>query len=389
VKNKAILRAVPKGRHDADPGWSRNPAIRFPFIPMKSIRWLFLVALVVWLGLLPAAAAEIKQGSLVTEHLVSAKLQGTRSGVDPNRAVMVYLPPGYADSGKSYPVIYYCHSVFLSPEKLFADGNLVNLLERGFAQGLIPEFIFVVADYSSPTTGSIYENSPATGRWLEYTVEELVPFIDSRFRTLRTRESRGLAGDMMGGRGAFQLAMRYPAHFSAVYALNPVATGLGLLPMPTYPDWRRIHRAKSFADLEGDHIAQIFVTACQAFLPNPDRPPFYCDFIMEMKDGEPTFDPDNALKLRRGFLLDHQLDDYAANLRTMRGIAFDWSRYDPIQDHVHGSEAFSRKLESYGVEHEAEEYRGIYWTKNWAKDGRFYTRLLPFFARHLVFQPID
>jgi hypothetical protein len=64
---------------------------------------------------------------------------------------------------------------------------------------------------------------------------------------------------------------------------------------------------------------------------------------------------------------------------------FHW--YDPIRDRVYGSQAFSRKLESYGVEHEAEEYRGIYWTENWTKNGRFYARLLPFFARHLVFQP--
>jgi pimeloyl-ACP methyl ester carboxylesterase len=377
------------GWHVANLGGPATIATRFFFIPMKSIRWLLQAALIVWLSSLHATAAEISHGTLVTETLVSAKLRNTRTGVDPNRAVKIYLPPGYAASGKSYPVIYYCHSVFLNPEKIFADGNLVNLLERGFAQGIIPGFIFVVADYSSPTTGSIYENSPATGRWLEFTVEELIPFIDGHFRTLRARESRGLAGDMMGGRGAFQLAMRYPEHFSVVYALNPVATGLGLLPMPTYPDWQKIHRAKSFGDLAGDHIPQIFVTACQAYLPNPDRPPFYCDFLMEMKDGQPTLDPDHALKLKRGFLLDHQLDDYAANLRTMRGIAFDWSRYDPIQDHVYGSEAFSRKLESYGVEHEAEGYRGVYWTENWAKNGRFYTRLLPFFARNLVFQPND
>jgi hypothetical protein len=69
----------------------------------------------------------------------------------------------------------------------------------------------------------------------------------------------------------------------------------------------------------------------------------------------------------------------------LKGIGFDWSRYDPIQDHVVGSVAFSRKLETYGIEHEAEEYRGVYWEENWKVNGRFYARVLPFLNRFLVF----
>lgn len=124
----------------------------------------------------------------------------------------------------------------------------------------------------------------------------------------------------------------------------------------------------------------------QAFLPNADRPPFYCDFLMEMKDGQPAYAADNARRLIAGLSVSHQLDEYGANLRKLRGIAFDWGRYDPIQDHVYGSQALTRKLESFGIDHEAEEYRGVYGTENWRENGRFYSRLLPFFARHLVFE---
>jgi hypothetical protein len=344
-------------------------------------------AFLMLLSLTLAAAAQEQKGTVVVERFTSTILVNTKTGVDPARNVHVYLPPGYASSGKAYPVVYYFHNIFSGPAQVLADGRFVGLIEDAFSAGAIQEFIVVVGDYTSPTTGSVFENTTATGRWLDYTVEELVPLIDQRFRTLRRRESRGLAGEMMGGRGALMLAMRNPETFGCVYAMNPVGTGTGLLPVQTYPKWEKLLRAKSFAELEGEHISQIFLTFSQAFLPNPDRPPFYCDFLMELRDGQSSYHAENARKMVEGFSLTHLLDQYGSNLLKLRGVAFDWSRYDPIQDHVLGSANLSRKMELFGIDHEAEEYRGVYWTENWRDGGRFAARVLPFFNRHLDFAP--
>lgn len=355
---------------------------------MRPTRWLLLViGLSALLNAITISAAAIEHGTVITEHLTSSILKENRIGIDANRTVKVYLPPSYATSHRSYPVVYYFHSTHWSPEQMFQDGNLVNLMERGFANGVVKEFIFVAADYSTPTTGSIYENSPISGRWLDFTVQELVPFIDDRFRTLRHRDSRALTGDFFGGRGTLQLAMLYPDIFSVAYALHPVATGTGMLPWSHVGiDWKRLHHAKTFADLEGDGRTQLFVTISQAYLPNPNRPPFYCDFYMELEDGEPKLHLENTRKLQTGFLLDQTLDQHAANLRKMRALAFDWGRYDPTPAHIYANQAFSRKLDDLGIEHEAEEYRGVPWIDNWTENGRFYARLLPFFGRHLVFE---
>lgn len=330
---------------------------------------------------------ETKTGTMVTEKLVSTVLRDNRIGLDPNRSIMIYLPPGYATSGKAYPVVYYCHTIFWSAEKLFEDGNLVKLLERGFANGVVNEFILVAADYSSPTTGSLYENSTTSGRWLDFTADELVPFIDSKFRTLRHRDCRAVTGDFLGGRGAMILAMTHAQLFSVMYALHPVATGTGYLPWATNDvDWKKIHEAKSLAELAGIGRAQMFVSIAQAFLPNPNRPPFFCDFWMELENNEIKLHVENTKKAKAGFLLDHKLEESLSNLQKMRGFAFDWGRYDPTATHVYTNQEFTRKLEDLGIEHEAEEYRGSPWNKNWTEDGRFYTRVLPFFARHLVFE---
>lgn len=323
-------------------------------------------------------------GKVITEKLVSDVLRNTKTGVDPNRLVKIYLPPGYETSGKSYPVVYYFHNLNWSAEKMFENGKVQKLLDRAMANHVVDKFILVAADYSTAQLGSWYENSAVTGRWLDFTVDELVPFIDSRFRTIKNRDSRGVVGDFVGGRGALVLSMLYPDLFSVVYAMHPVATGTGPIPMISKVDWKKIHEAKSFAELDNG-FARPFVSIMQAFLPNPDRPPFYCDFMVEMDNGEPKLNVVNTVKLKDGFLLDQKLKERAANLKKMRGIGFDWARYDPNYDHVYANQQFTLKLDELGIEHEAEEYRGDPWSNNFTDYGRFYTRVLPFLSRHLVF----
>lgn len=351
---------------------------------MKSLPILLLILVSFFRAV---GAAEPPRGNVVTELLASGILRENRTGLDPNRTIKVYLPPGYANSNQAYPVVYFCHNINWSAEQVFADGNMARLLEQAFARGVVGEFIMVAADYTTPTMGSLYENSPVSGRWLDFTVDELVPFIDGNFRTLPRSESRAVIGDFMGGRGALKLAMTRPDVFGSVYALHPVATGWGRLPM-TYLDidWQRIHGASAYADLPEGGRSRIFVMISQAFLPNPGREPFHCDFPVELEDAQPRLNPVNNRALQAAFVLEGTLDRDAANLRALRGLAFDWGRYDSTQDHVFANQVFSRKLADLGVPHEAEEFSGSPWDKYWGEDGRFSTRVLPFLGRHLLFQ---
>ena len=348
--------------------------------------WLFLASL------LPAGAHTAQaepaaaHGRLVTETLHSTVLQDNRIGIDPERRLKVYLPPSYATSGSAYPVVYYLHNAFWDNERMFEDGVVVRRIEQGFAAGTVREFILVAADYRSPTTGSLYENSPVSGRWLDYTVGEVVPHIERRFRTLRGREHRAVVGDFFGGRGALALGMRNPDVFGVVYAMHPVATGEGDIPSAALDiDWRSIYAAKRYEDVDPNGRARLFVAISQAFVPNPARPPFYCDFYMQ-PDGEGfRLDVETSKALKAGFLLDRSLEASADNLRSLRGLAFDWGRFDVTQAHVKSNRAFSLELENLGIEHEAEEYRGDPWNRTWIEHGRFQDRVLPFLERHLAF----
>jgi S-formylglutathione hydrolase FrmB len=334
-----------------------------------------------------AWGSQAEKGTTLTETMRSAILLDNRISIDPNRSVRVYLPAGYATSKKAYPVAYYLHNFWWSPDGVFNENHVPELLDRAFASGTVEPFILVAADYRMPTTTSLYENSPINGRWLDFTTQELVPFIDRRFRTLAHRDSRAIVGDFFGARGALRFAMLHPEIFSVAYAIHPVATSGGALPWSNVQiDWRRIHAAKSFEDLRGDGRAEIFVTVSQAFLPNPNRPPFYCDFFVEMENGQPTVNFENLRKSQKGFHLDESLDQYASNLRQLRGLGIEWGRYDPTTAHVDSNRLFSRMLDDRGIEHEAEEFRGGVSDKTWGDEGRFYTRVLPFLGKHLVFE---
>ncbi|HEY4299933.1 MAG TPA: alpha/beta hydrolase-fold protein [Candidatus Didemnitutus sp.] len=353
---------------------------------MKLIRHLVASVFALALAALLPAAGEPPHGSLANLVIDSSVLRVSVLKVDPQRHVIVYLPPGYADSGLRYPVVYYFHTFNTNPTRFFSDSRVQRQFDRAIDDGLTRPVIVVVADYSLPAAAGFYENSPVTGRWLDFTTQELVPAIDAHFRTLPQRASRALTGDGIGGYGALKFAMLYPDLFSVVYALHPVGTGTGVVPMVSRPDWPKIHRARTIHDLEGDPFSGIFVAMAQAFLPDPDRPPFYCDFLMEMDHGELKVNVANMRKLQDRFLLDHLVLDHVDALRRMRGIKFDWGRYDSNPDHVYSNQAFTRKLDDLGIEHFAEEYRGNGWDHNWIDEGRVYCEMMPFLNRHLSFE---
>jgi S-formylglutathione hydrolase FrmB len=332
-----------------------------------------------------APGGEPARGAVVDEPFASTVLRQNHIGLNAERATKVYLPPSYAKSARRYPVVYFLHNTWWSPRQMFEDGRLQRLLERGFADGVVKEFILVAADYTGPTTGSMYENSPVSGRWLDYTVDEVVPMVDRKYRTLARRESRAVVGDFFGGRGALKLAMVKADVFSVAYALHPVAAGTGDVPWSGLEiDWQRMHAAKTFAELAGGGRTQIFWAIHQAFAPNVARPPCYCDFYTELKDGKLRYNPERVQALKVAFLLDATLPESATNLRTMRGLAFDWGRFDTTQAHVISNRQLSRMLEDLGVEHEAEEYRGDPWNRTWTDGGRFAARVLPFLEKHLM-----
>ena len=85
---------------------------------------------------------------------------------------------------------------------------------------------------------SFYCNNPAPGgdRYEDHIIDDVIGFVDRTFPTVASREGRAIAGNSMGGFGAFVLALRHPRTFCAAVSLSG-AMGFAHGPLPKANDY--------------------------------------------------------------------------------------------------------------------------------------------------------
>jgi S-formylglutathione hydrolase FrmB len=158
---------------------------------------------------------------VVIENFESPALVGNPLGDPSRRQIPVYLPPSYAsESERRYPVVFLLHgftghSLMWLNSNSFYTPTVPERFERLITQGRCGEMILVMADGYCQLGGSQYVNSSATGRYEDYIIQDLVPYIDKKFRTASSAAGRAVAGKSSGGFGAVRLAMRHPETFAA------------------------------------------------------------------------------------------------------------------------------------------------------------------------------
>lgn len=316
----------------------------------------------------------------IARFTINAKTLQNKGGEDPNRRVSVYLPPDYDKGTRRFPVIYYMHG-FMGTDSISSQMKMI--LDRGIAQQKIRPIILVIADNYTLYEGSFYSNSSLTGNWSDFAAKELVDYVDRNFKTMATRDSRGIAGHSMGGYGAIKTAMLFPEVFSSVYALSP-----GLLAFvkefgPNSDSYKELSKIKTQEDLKKTYYPKVLVAVARAWSPNPDKPPFYCDLPFTY-DGDSLVVNNTIVEKWHQNMPVHMVDKYASNLRKLRAIKLDWGRNDasrfPVQIGM-----FSQRLENLGIDHFAEEYIGNHVNKIWTTDGRVLNDMLPFFNDFLKF----
>jgi hypothetical protein len=139
---------------------------------------------------------------------------------DPDeRPIHVYLPPGY-DAGGNYPVVYvlqgYSGHVATWFNRMPFRRPFPELADELFASGEAPPTIVVFVDAWTALGGSQFLDSPAVGRYHSYFCDEVVPWVDSRYRTKTDRGHRAVTGKSSGGYGAMITPMLRPDLFAAL-----------------------------------------------------------------------------------------------------------------------------------------------------------------------------
>ena len=166
----------------------------------------------------PCAPVVAEGGSTVTHDIESAAVADNQMGITSLRRVLVYLPDGYTDSRRSYPVLYWIPG-WETP----ASREYVAALDKAIEAGALPPVIVVSIDVRE---GLVLLNSTVFGRWEEFVVDELVPFIDAEYRTIPLPQGRALMGHSTGGYAAMMTPLRRPGIWSAV-GLNDASVWLG------------------------------------------------------------------------------------------------------------------------------------------------------------------
>jgi hypothetical protein len=159
-------------------------------------------------------------GRLDRVAIESEALQGNPLGDPHVRPLWVYLPPGYGDDNRRYPTIYAIQGL-TGQVDMWANRppHRPTVLERVdslFAQADVPPCVVVYVDCWTSLGGSQFLDSPGTGRYHTYLCEEVVAFVDGRYRTVPDRDRRGIAGKSSGGYGAMVTPMLRPDLFGAL-----------------------------------------------------------------------------------------------------------------------------------------------------------------------------
>src|SRR5260370_27145698 len=125
----------------------------------------------------------------------------------------VMLPPGYEkETSKKSPVLYFLHGLGENEQTLLRTGGW-GLIEDLRQQHKIGDFLMVAPE----GRGSFFINS-ADGhdRYSDFFLSELLPYIQTHYRTIRDRRARAVTGLSMGGYGALRFAFAHPELFGSV-----------------------------------------------------------------------------------------------------------------------------------------------------------------------------
>jgi enterochelin esterase-like enzyme len=301
----------------------------------------------------------------------SPAIEGNLQGNTADRDVLVYLPPSYASSrNRRYPVVYQLHGWLPGGEQWAGMIDFEAGTNRALAAGDVKEMIVVVPDSLTIHGGSMYSTSVTSGDFEGFIARDLVAYIDSHYRTLARRESRGLSGHSMGGYGTWRIAMKYPELYSSFYAMSSCCLS------PYSAEGGGMADASKVATLEDAAKAPIFtrvqLTLAAAWSPNPAKPPLYFDFPIENGELKPLI----LTKWNANVPLAN-IDQHIPALRSFKAIGIEVGTQDGL---IGDNKQISEVLKSYGIEHVYETYEGDHVNK---VAERYETRVLPFFSREL------
>ena len=300
-------------------------------------------------------------GRLEESWIDSVALRGNRLGDPARRPILIYVPPGYdREPDRRYPAVYvlqgFTSQVDMWRNRLSFRRNFPEMVDELMARGEAPRCLVVFVDCWTSLGGSQYLDSPATGRYHTYLCDDVLPWVDGHYRTLASRDNRGVMGHSSGGYGAMVTPMLRPDLFSGFATVAGdalfehcylsefavVARTLRELYEGSYANfWADFRSRPAYSRANDDALVDAYAMAA-CYSADPDgtvRLPFEIEtgrLIPEIWERWLAWDPVRMAPAHR------------KALQSMRGIYIDAGRSDEYFLDL-GAAAFRRELDALGV----------------------------------------
>lgn len=183
-----------------------------------------LVSSILSLLLLVPFIADAQQGTIKESLTLQSSILGKQVEYS------VYLPAGYEESNRSYPVLYLLHGFSDDETGWTQFGEVKAIADKHTQKTAVTPMIIVMPDagvswYINNHDGSI--------KYEDFFVNEFISHIDETHRTRTEQQFRAVAGLSMGGYGTLIMSMKHPDLFSAAAALSAgVSTDEEVINMP-------------------------------------------------------------------------------------------------------------------------------------------------------------
>lgn len=121
------------------------------------------------------------------------------------------LPPGYFKSHRRYPVLYLLHGLF---------GHYDDWTTRTNVAEYAAKYEVIIITPEGNDSWYVDSATAPSDKYESYFLRELIPDVDARYRTIKDRRARGVAGLSMGGYGALKYGLKYRDYFAFAASLS-------------------------------------------------------------------------------------------------------------------------------------------------------------------------
>ncbi|GAX90464.1 alpha/beta hydrolase [Effusibacillus lacus] len=129
--------------------------------------------------------------------------------------VRIFLPPGFSEL-TAYPILY-----TQDGQDFFMYGRIATIAQQLILEEGLEPFVIVGVDVNRKERTSEYSSTGSRNHaYRQFFLDELLPFIENRYRVPGTGYQRVLAGDSLGGTVSFDIALDQPDLFQGILSLS-------------------------------------------------------------------------------------------------------------------------------------------------------------------------